>query len=125
MRIFNNEPIIAVKTYVCPETALVNYMFYQRFVYHRCNIAIDAVMGAGVYGYTDIVSSLSGLNRKGPDTKKYVIGVIEGYLHGAGTTRTKICLDSRSCKLLVFSHNLLRQLERHLYSGKKINCLLD
>ena len=61
---FSDEPIIVVRTYVCPETAPVNYMCQTKYGHHRCNLAIDAVMGTGVYAYTDIVSVLNRMNHK-------------------------------------------------------------
>ena len=55
-----------------------------------------------MYAYTDATALLNSLNRLLAPTRHVVIGVISGYLMKAGTTRTKICLDPRSCKLLGF-----------------------
>ena len=99
---FEDTPIIAVRTYTTADTALINLLYHQKYGYHRCNLVLDEKMGAGVYAYTDIVSLLNSLPRKEPMTKHAVIGVIYGYLHKVGTPRTRICLDPRSCKRLVF-----------------------
>ena len=65
-------------------------------------MAIDEKMGAGVYAYTDVTALLNSLNRQLHPTRHVVIGVITGYLMKVGQSRTKVCLDPRSCKLLGF-----------------------
>ena len=100
-----NRPIVAVRTYVSAETAVINHLYFMRCGTHRCNIAIDEKMGAGVYAYTDVTALLNSLNRLLSPTRHIVIGVISGYLMKVGTSKTKICLDPRSCKLLVFYTN--------------------
>ena len=80
------------------ETAFVNFIYYERHGYHRCNLSLDESLGVGVYAYTDIATLMRSLNWNHPDTANMVIGVITGYLHKH--KEGKVSLDPRSCKLI-------------------------
>ena len=66
---------------------------------------IDSHMEAGVYCHTDIEGAIGTLDYSKASHKKCVIGVVSGYLLKAEKGKGHISLNSRSCKLLGFSHH--------------------
>ena len=100
---YKEHPMIGVRTYANPETALTNSIYYHKYGEHRCNLACDSSLGAGVYAYTDleiIVDNLCGTEPCKADT---VIGVVAGYLHKSQKKKgIRVSLDPRSSKLLGF-----------------------
>ena len=72
--------MIAVRTYTTVETALVNCIYYHRYSEHRCNLATDQELSAGVYGYTDMEIARNSWTTNDPLKQHGVMGVLCGYL---------------------------------------------
>ena len=79
---YQDSRLIRMRTYVCPETALINCVDYQKYGYHRSNITCDQVMGAGVYGWTDATAALNSYDKKNPTTNQTVLGAMSGFFTG-------------------------------------------
>ena len=98
---YGKHPMVAIRTYCTPETALTNCLYYHKYGEHRCNLALDVPLDAGVYAYTDaevITQNLAGVE---PCKAETVLGVVAGYLHKSQKKKgLRVSLDSRSCKLL-------------------------
>ena len=95
-----NEPIIAIRTYSGPYTAIVNLAYYYHYGSHRCNLSQDIDLGSAVYCFTDVTSALSSINLPSSEDRRICLGLISGYMHKAQNSKGRISLDSRSCKLL-------------------------
>ena len=98
-----HRPIIAVRVFHGGAQAVINNVaYYFYYGYARCNLAQDAHLEEGVYAYVDIDSALRKLDRDSTVDRIKCIGIVEGYLKHKH--EDKVCLDSRSCKLIaVFS----------------------
>ena len=44
-----DTPILAIRTYIAPYTAVVNLAYYYHYGAHRCNICQDSELGSAVY----------------------------------------------------------------------------
>ena len=51
---YENTPILAIRTYTAPYTAVVNLAYYFQYGSHRCNIAQDTELGSSVDCYPDV-----------------------------------------------------------------------
>ena len=73
--------ILAIRKYMGgPYTAIVNLAYYFYHGAHRCNLAQDSDLGAGVYAYTDRETLLSTLDYTKVEDRQTCIGVISGFL---------------------------------------------
>ena len=98
-----HRPIIGIRVFHGGASAVVNNVaYYNYYGYIRCNLAQDRHLNEGVYAYVDIDSALSKINQSVTFDRTKCLGVVEGYLKHKHDD--KLCLDSRSCKLIaVFS----------------------
>ena len=94
-----NTRILAVRTYCDVEAAIQTLVYFNRWGHHRCNICADTNLGPGVYCYPDIKCILENRDLGVANNRRYVIGVISGYLLKADNAKRIISLDSRNCTL--------------------------
>ena len=88
MELNDRTKIIAVRKYSGgPYTAIVNLAYYYFYGSHRCNLAQDSDLGAGVYAYADMKTLLATLDYSREEDRQTCIGVVSGYLlKSAGKT---------------------------------------
>ena len=51
---YGYRPILAIRTYTAPYTAVINLAYYYHHGAHRCNVLQDSELGSSVYCYPDI-----------------------------------------------------------------------
>ena len=55
---YDDRPILAIRTYIAPQTGVINLSYYYQHGAHRCNILQDSELGSAVYCYLDIAAAL-------------------------------------------------------------------
>ena len=83
-----------------PSSILVNLAYYYHYGYHRCNLAQDTELEEGVYAFVDIQSALAQFDRSNARDRIKCLGLVSGYMKKRQNQKNRVCLDSRSCKLL-------------------------
>ena len=78
-------------------------------------------MEASVYSCVDVQDCLNSLDMKKLSEKRMVLESVSGYLFKSEQGKGRMCVNSRSCKLIGFSHQLTLQLEHHSHWEKKIS----
>ena len=106
----DDKPILAVRVYHGGASAvLVNLAYYYHYGYHRCNLAQDSELEEGVYAFVDIEMALAQLDKSNAKDRTKCLGLVSGYLKKKQNQKGRVCLDSRSCKLLcIFPHGILQ-----------------
>ena len=96
-----HQPVIAVRIFHGGAAAvLVHLAYYYHYGYVRCNLAQDSELEEGVYAYVDIAAALKSLTKKNAKDRVKCLGLVSGYLKHKQNQKGRMCLDSRSCKLL-------------------------
>ena len=116
---YENEPIIAIRTYTAPYTAVVNLADYFQSGSHRCNLAQDTELGSAVYCYPDVKTALNTIILSHTDDRRMCLGLVSGYLYKAQNKKDRISLDSRSCKLLKLFAPFDTEVELPMHMGSE------
>ena len=59
---YEDRPILAIRTYTAPYTAVINLAYYYHHGAHRCNVLQDSELGSSVYCYPDISTVLNAID---------------------------------------------------------------
>ena len=75
-----DTPILAIRTYTAPYTAVVNLAYYYHYGAHRCNILQDSELGSSVYGYLDVKTALNSIDVSKSGDRQICLAIVAGYL---------------------------------------------
>ena len=95
-----DTPILAIRTYIAPYTAVVNLAYYYHYGAHRCTILQDSELGSSVYCYPDVKTALNSIDVSPSGDRQMCLALVSGYLCKVQKKKERISLNSRSCKLL-------------------------
>ena len=106
-----DTPILAIRTYTAPYTAVVNLAYYYHYGAHRCNILQDSELGSSVYCYPDVKTALNSIDVSKSGDRQICLAIVSGYLCKVQKKKERISLNPRSCKLLKIFAPLCTKIE--------------
>ena len=96
-----HQPVVGIRVFHGGAQAVVNTVaYYYYYGYVRCNLAQDSHLTEGVYAYIDVAKALADIDKKETFDRTKCLGLVAGYLKSKDNAKGRMCLDSRSCKLL-------------------------
>ena len=75
---YPDTPILAIRTYIAPYTAVVNLAYYYHYGAHRCNVLQDSELGSSVYCYPDIKTALNSIDASKSGDRQMCMALVAG-----------------------------------------------